>query len=307
MLTPFDWIRQTRTGSELLAVLHYIEDRPDLVGRDTDEIGPPHSALTSLCQRCRVYAYATDRARTPYCPTCSAILQRARSLKELSLNTVLLWGHVNLLPRNIFPPRQAQGNTHAERWQRGILGAYVHSQTPGQTRFLLALHRKALKPWLENLALYQGMEMRGLLQLFPTTGMTGASMGDLLCHIVHHESRFPMDALRVRFFATVQQVLRPHHYDKQGVVNFEVSEFLSMLEMAAVFRTVLHPDEQQMLLELLNLENPAESHFYWGRFMGYLTPDARDMLDGWNVRNWSKPQLSLLYNLIEYVAFYHTA
>lgn len=299
MLTPFDWIRQTRTGSELLAVLRYIEDRPELVARDSDEFGPPHSALAALCQRCRVYGRVAGRLHARYCPTCSAILSLARSLKEHSLNTVLLWGHVNLLPRML--------SARAGEWQRRILGAYVHSQAPGQSRFLLALHRRDLKPWLQELALYQGMDLRGVLQLFPTTGMTGASMGDLICHVVHHESRFPMDALRVRFFATVHQVLQPHRYDKQGVVNFEIAEFLSMLEMAAVFRTVLRPDEQQMLLELLKIENVGESHFYWGRFMGYLNPDARDMLDGWNVRNWPKPQLSLLYNLIEYVAFYHTA
>jgi len=224
-------------------------------------------------------------------------LHRAGSLKELSQNTVLLWGHVNLLPYNL-SPRARQGE---------IVGAYVHSRTPGQTRFLVALHRKALKPWLQDLVLHQGMEMRGLLQFFPTTGMRGISMGDLLCRVVHHESRFPMDALRVRFFATVQQVLQPHRYDKQGVVNFEIGEFLSMLEMAAVFRTVLRPDEQQMLLELLNIESAGESQFYWGRFMGYLNPEARDMLDAWNVRNWSKPQLTLLYNLVEHVAFYYTA
>ncbi len=297
MLTPFDWIRQTRTGSELLAVLHCMEDRPDLVGRDADEIGPPHSALSPLCERCRVYAAPTNRPRAPYCPTCSTILNQAAGLKELSQNTVLLWGHVNLLPYNL-SARAEQGR---------VVGAYIHSQTPGQTRFLVALHRQALKPWLQDLVLYHGLEMRGVLQLFPTTGMLGASMGDLVCHIVHHESRFPMDALRVRFFATVHQVLQPHRYDKQGVVNFEIGEFLSMLEMAAVFRTVLRPDEQQMLLELLGIESAAESQFYWGRFMGYLNPEARDMLDGWNVRNWSKPQLSLLYNLIEHVAFYYTA
>ncbi|MBI3957180.1 MAG: hypothetical protein HY328_00120 [Chloroflexi bacterium] len=282
-----------------------MEDRPDLVGRDTDEIGPPHSALNPLCQRCRVYAALPNRQRAPYCPTCSTILNRAAGLKELSLNTVLLWGHVNLLPYNLSPLRQAQDTARAE--QGRVAGAYVHSQMPGQTRFLVALHRQALKPWLQDLVLHQGMEMRGVLQLFPTTGMIGASMGDLVCHIVHHESRFPMDALRVRFFATVHQVLQPHRYDKQGVVNFEIGEFLSMLEMAAVFRTVLRPDEQQMLLELVSIESAAESQFYWGRFMGYLNPEARDMLDGWNVRNWSKPQLNLLYNLIEHVAFYHTA
>lgn len=299
MLTPFDWIRQTRTGSELLAVLHCIEEKPDLVARAADEIGPPHSALAPLCQRCRVYAHPTDRPRTFYCPTCSAILNRAGGLRELSQNTVLLWGHVNLLPYNLSP--------RAEQWQRRVLGVYVHNHAPGQTRFLLALHRQALKPWLQDLVLHQGMEMRGVLQLFPTTGMVGASMGDLICHIVYHESRFPMDALRVRFFATVHQVLQPHRYDKQGVVNFEIAEFLSMLEMAAVFRTVLRPDEQQMLLELLNIESVGESQFYWGRFMGCLNPDARDMLDAWNVRNWPKPQLHLLYSLIEHVAFYHTA
>jgi hypothetical protein len=56
----------------------------------------------------------------------------------------------------------------------------------------------------------------------------------------------------------------------------------------------------------LQTDDPQEERFYWGRFMGLLDQEARDMLNAWNVRDWPKPQVQLLYDLMEYVVFYQT-
>ncbi len=115
-----------------------------------------------------------------------------------------------------------------------------------------------------------------------------------------------MDRLRVRFFSAPYQLLYPHTRDRQGLLTFEVSEFVNLLEMAAVFRTMLRPEAQEALQELLNLEDPSEEQFYWGRFLGYLDPEAKDMLSAWRIRVWPRERIQLLYELTNYVAFYST-
>jgi len=184
-----------------------------------------------------------------------------------------------------------------------VLGAYVHDEN----HFLLMMPRHELKPWLQELVIYHGSDLKGLIQILPTTGAgKGVNMGDVLCRAVYHEARFPMDQLRVRFFSAPHQILMPHTRDKQGLLTFEVSEFLSVLEMAAVFRTILRPQEQASLYELLNLEDTSEEQFYWGRFMGFLTQEAKDMLNAWRIRQWPRNRIKLLYELVNYVAFYQT-
>jgi len=131
-------------------------------------------------------------------------------------------------------------------------------------------------------------------------------MGDILCRAIHHEARFPIDQLRVRFYSAPYQILRPQTRDQQGLLTFEISEFLSLLEMAAVFRTLLRPEEQESFYELVNLKDASEEQFYWGRFMGFLNQEAKDMLSAWRIRQWPKSRIELLYELVNYVAFYQT-
>jgi hypothetical protein len=206
-----------------------------------------------------------------------------------------LWGLVNRLSKLL---RMGEGFS-----DHHVLGAYVHDEN----HFLLMMPRRELKPWLQELVIYHGADLKGLIQILPTTGAgKGVNMGDVLCRAAYHEARFPMDQLRVRFFSAPHQILIPHARDKQGLLTFEVSEFLSVLEMAAVFRTILYPKEQEALYELLNLEDTSEEQFYWGRFMGFLTQEAKDMLNAWRIRQWPKNRIELLYELVNYVAFYQT-
>ncbi|MBC8249136.1 MAG: hypothetical protein H8E90_05610 [Anaerolineales bacterium] len=293
MLSSFDWLRRSQTGAELLATLEYLTSRPDLFPTG-DEIGPPFSALDGPCQRCWVYP-RTPSSRQNYCPSCQAIVTRASRLGGISRQSIVLWGLVNRLSKLL---RMGEGFS-----DHHVLGAYVHDEN----HFLLMMPRHELKPWLQELVIYHGSDLKGLIQILPTTGAgKGVDMRDVLCRAVYHEARFPMDQLRVRFFSAPHQLLKPHDRDQQGLLTFEVSEFLSLLEMAAVFRTIMRPREQASLYELLNLEDTSEEQFYWGRFMGYLTQEAKDMLNAWRIRQWPKNRIKLLYELVDYVAFYQT-
>ena len=293
MLSSFDWVRRSRSGAELLATLEYLATKPDLFPAG-EGIGPPFSALDGPCQRCWVYPRLSS-PQQPYCQTCQAILARASKLGYVSRQSIVVWGFVNRLSKLL---RMGEGFG-----DRHILGAYVRDEN----HFLLMMPRRELKPWLRELTLYHGPDLKGLLQIFPTTGMgRGVDMADVLCRAIHHEMRFPMDQLRVRFYSAPHQIMKPHTRDQQGLLTFEVSEFLSLLEMAAVFRTILYPQEQQLLYELVNLEDASEKQFYWGRFLGMLNQEAKDMLNAWRIRQWPKNRIQLLYELVDYVAFYQT-
>ncbi len=212
----------------------------------------------------------------------------------LSRYAVVIWGFVNQLPRQLRPGSSSRDSR--------ILGAYVHDDN----RFLLMLHHLEIKRWLQELVMYHGAELKGLIQIFPTTGVRGAGMGDLLARVIHNEARFPLDRLRVRFFSAPHQIFAASLHDREGVLTFEVTDFLNMLEMASVFRTVLRPDEQENLHKLLEMGNTGEAQFLWGRFMGALSQEARDMLNAWKIRQWSKPRIDLLYALVENVGFYQS-
>ena len=291
MLSRFDWVRLSQTGAELLATLQHLAEDPELCSIQQG-LGPPLSALSGPCQRCWVYPPPAKKDYARYCPTCHDILTRARRLGYLSRHAIVAWGWVNQLPRQL--------HTGGGFQDTPILGAYIHDEG----HFLLMLCQRELKSLLRELVLYHGAGLKGLIQIIPTVGARGASMGELLSRMVYHEGRFPMDRLRVRFFSRPYQVFRPHVYDNRGVLTFEITEFLSLLEMAAVFRTILRPREQEMLHKLLHLEDIGQAQFYWGRLLGCLSQEARDMLTAWNIRQWPEAQIDLLYELVEYVTFY---
>ncbi len=303
MLSSFDWIRRSQTGAELIATLQSLALTSDLFA-DEMVFGPPFSALGGPCHRCWVYIPISEKPETKtsseshsfrYCRVCKLITTRAASLSLTSRRAIVVWGYVNFLPRHL-----ETGKGFYEVYSKGT---YIHDQQ----RFLLLLHRKDLHPWLQELALYHGPDLKGHLQVFPTIGRgKGIDMGELICRAMHHEARFAMDHLRVRFYSAPHQLLRPQNRDRQGMLTFEAADFLGLLEMAMVFKTVIYPNEQEMLYELLRLDNATEKQFYWGRFLGYLHQEAKDMLTAWNIRQWSENRVKLLYELIEYVVFEQT-
>lgn len=292
MPSRFDWLRRSQTGAELLATLQYLAAHPDLPA-DGGEIGPPPSALRGPCLRCWIYPRSAKKRHARYCPTCQSILDQAHKLGSVSRYSVVVWGFVNQLPRQL-----VSGGFHDSH----VLDPYVHDEN----HFLLMLYQRELRPWLQELVIYNGDDLKGFIQVFPTTGAKDNGMGDLLCRIVQNEARFPMDRLRVRFFSDTRQIFTPGFYEREGVLTFEVAEFLNILEMASVFRSLLRPEEQENLYQVLKMGTTSEAQFYWGRFVGSLGPEARDMLNAWRLRQWSEPQINLLYELIEYVGFYQS-
>jgi hypothetical protein len=306
MLSRFDWLRRSRTGAELLATLQYVSGDERQVTGDVSlvtrhsspatefDLAPPPSALAGPCVRCWVYPRAATKPVARYCPTCQAILEGAWRVREMSARTIVVWGFVTQLPQ------QMRGGVDLR--ETHLTALYVHDDQ----HFLAMLRYRELQPWLQELALYHGGDLKGLLQVCPTTGGRDLHMGELLCRMVHNEARFPTDRLRIRFFASPHQVYDPQVYDRMGVLTFDVAEFLRMLDMAVVFRTLLPPDEQRILHELLTNEDASQEQFYWGRLLGCLTREAKDMLNAWRIRQWQKPQVDLLYELVEYVGFYQS-
>ena len=290
MLTPFDWIRRSSTGAELLAVVRLLMEQAD---PDEDQLGSPFSAIGGPCRRC--WIYARPKAHNQFCTFCYKVEQRAKILGNASRQSLLVWGFVNQLPRHM--------DTLSGFYQDQILGVYAHDSR----RFLLAFKRYNLKNWLQELVLYHGLELKGLLQIFPTMGaLTSMTMGEAVAQVAQREANFASDRLRVQFYATPGQIRRFNLRDQRGQLTFEISQFLHLLELAAVFRTKLMPDQQKILYELLQLDEAGEAQFYWGRFLGQISQEVRDMLNAWQIRSWPKNQITLLYELTEYVAFYRT-
>ena len=73
--------------------------------------------------------------------------------------------------------------------------------------------------------------------------------------------------------------------------------------MAAVFRSIFPPDEQDLLYKVTNLNDKREKEFYWGRLMGILNDNAKDMLSAWKVKQWPKNKIRLLFELTDYVTY----
>ena len=300
MLHSFDWIRLSQTGAELLATLEYLDAEPKLFQYEVP-LGAPFSALGGPCQRCwagapLVRGSKRKKSLSPrYCKACAGIVARAAGLGKISRHAITIWGYVNHIPRHL----DAEDGFYA-RYSKGRF-VYDHQH------FLLLLHRKELLPWLQELALYHGPDLQGHIQIFPTVGLgKGLDMGELLCRAMHLDSRFAMDRLWVRFYSAPYQLLRPHERDRQGLLTFDAADFMHLLEMAMVFKSVIYPDEQKLLHDLLHLDEPVEKRFYWGRFMRFLHQEARDMLSAWNIRQWPEHRVKLLYELIEYVVFEQT-
>lgn len=286
MLEPFDWLRLCATGSELLATLRTLVAAPEALPEEPDP-GPPFTALHWPCRRCRLY----PPAEGGYCPFCRTIIEQSRELGGVARRSLLIWGYVNALPDFFWNPQTLAEATPV---------FYRHDAQ----HFLIFLQRFDLKEWLRDMLLTGGHKTQGLLQCFPTVGpaRTG-NMGETLCRVVQQESRYPLDRLRVRFFSTPYQVITPSQREKMGLLTFEAGEFMHLLDAAAIFRNLIQPREQAIINQILNMDNPREERFYWGRLYGHLDQKAKDMLESWGIREWPKNRVRILYELIDYVPY----
>lgn len=291
MLSPFDWIRRCTTGPELLGTISYLAgERSE--GLDALKNAPPASPFSAdrpPCERCKIYQRQDDSS---YCKTCSAILDRTEGLGRIIRNVVCLWGFVSELPWHL-------NNETCKDFTKGV---YIHDQN----RFLLIIQRRGLRKWLEELLLYHGSGIKGLIQIFPTKGPGhGACMGDVLCKAIHHEANFSMDMLRIRFYSSPLQIFKPHLREKRGMLTFSGEDFLSILNMGVTFRRNLRPDEQIEIRDMLLKPGHRNLHFQWGRLLGRIDREAKDMLEAWSMRHWPRERIFLLYEVLPYVDIFH--
>jgi hypothetical protein len=290
MLSTFDWLRRSRTGAELLATLRVFAEKPKISVTEA-ELAAPFSALQGPCQRCLIYSRLSRAGQNdPYCKFCRTIIDRAWKLTQISRRAIVIWGFAQSLPQ---PIQKGKGLLN-----KPVLAGYIHDES----HFLLILPKRELRQWLQEFVIYHSADLQGLLQIFPTMGF-GAEigMGDILCWAIHHEANWSLGRLRVQFYSAPYQVIKPEVRERRGLLTFEASEFLGLLEMAQVFRALLRPHEQKQLEELLSLNDPKEEQFYWGRFLGNLDQEAKDMLAAWRIRQWPRHRIRLLYELIDYV------
>jgi len=293
MLTKFDWLRRCRTGTDLLATLKYFTENPGIDPTEQEQ-GGPLSAIGRLCQRCKFYApVAVRKKHTRYCKICGNILSLKEEVTPKSQRSILIWGYVNQISRRLRETKPSEF----------FHGVYIYDEQ----RFLAAMHRKNLKQWLQDLVIYSGLSLKGLLQIFPSLGEhRNLNIGDYLAWAIHHEANLSMDQLWIRFYTKPSQLINPKKREKEGLLTYIISEFISMLEMVEIFRANLFPQEQQDLYQLLSLNDLKEEQFYWGRFLGQLSQEAKDMLTAWKIRQWSKSQTDFFYQLIKYVVFHQS-
>ncbi|GAB4521913.1 MAG: hypothetical protein Fur0018_03000 [Anaerolineales bacterium] len=294
MLTPFDWLRLCKNGTELIATLHLLDEQPDVFLQET--IGHPFSALHGPCKRCGIFLRISDREEKAdsskielpdYCPACRQVRLRTARLHQAVRTSVLIWGQLSSVPT--LPAIQDPLPVY-----------YRHDEQ----HFLLALPRLDLQDWFSNLLLYHGLSLHGLMQIFPAIPDTqGNTIGDLLALLPAFEAAYPPDKLRVRFYPLGHMAFNSQPYERTGTLTFEARDFLGHLEMAGVFRSLLLPDQQETVFEILRMKNLQESQFHWGRLLHELPPGPRDMLLSWNMRSWSKNQLRLLDKLRPYAKY----
>lgn len=287
MLTKFDWLRRCETGAELLSLLDQFEKEPNK-NPSKEILGGPYSAIGNLCHRCKIYKSASINEKTyRFCHSCLKILLSKKKYSTMSQHAIILWGFISRIPEYLKKRNSS----------RYFYGSYLYDDQ----RFLAAMHQKYLREWLQGLILYCGYQTNGLIQIFPSLGeLRNLNMGDYLTWAIHHEATLSMDQLRVRFYTSAHQLIDPSKRDRHGLLTFYLPEFISMLEMAEIFRANLLPDQQKSLYKLLLIENSSEEQFLWGRFLGQISQKAKDMLSSWNIRQWNKQQIKFFFQLIKY-------
>ncbi|RMI16923.1 MAG: hypothetical protein D6681_03935, partial [Calditrichaeota bacterium] len=167
MLSTSDWIRRVRTGAELIATLKLLQsmEKRELLELPR-EPAAPFSACHRPCRRCHLYPPQSRTAKM--CRFCSQVLRHIRKLDPISRSSVIVWGYVNRLPRKVV----------SGEWNRKRL--IVAMYPVDDQHFIGIMYRRRLKPWLQELVVYEGNTLQGLLQILPSSGgIRTFTMGDL--------------------------------------------------------------------------------------------------------------------------------
>jgi hypothetical protein len=286
MQNAYDWMQICRSGSELIATLDLLADEPNLpeIIAKEDCLGSPQTAYDGPCFRCRYYSRLPN---DHYCYFCNHVMVREKILKSFARHSVALWFFVN------FPPKKLPAT-----------GQEVFSYILDDNHFLCCTNRWNLKSFLQEIMLIQGPDWLGVIQIFPVfQGGDTLTMSDLLSSALFDEKSIVQDRLYIKFFASPFQIVHKREREREGKLIFEAVNFVGYLEMAEIFRRGLYLEEQDRLRQLLEVEDPSEKQFYWGRFLTQVRPEAQDFLDSWNIKNWTSTQVSLFYELLDFVKY----
>lgn len=285
MLDAFDWLRRSENGAELIATIGALKPGAGLF-LDEPKMGLPVHGIDGPCKRCWIFPRLPGLS---YCEVCHTIQTESRRLGSISRECLLIWGHVNFLPDSV--------KGVDDQNKTDVLAIFVQDEN----HFLTVIRGHGLNGWLREIILHHGSDLKGLFTIFPTTGKKQTfTMGDILCRVIHHDSRFPMDQLRIRFFSKPGQLKAPHLRENEGILTFEAAVFLGILEMAVAFRSRLNTKELEMVRGMIGLKDNNERAFYWGRMIGVLSIETRNMLSDWNFRQWPENKMKLLCDLAAY-------
>jgi len=286
MQNAYDWLLISKSGGELLATIDLVTDEPDLPGIVAKEecLGLPQTAFDGPCLRCRYYSRL---ANSHYCYFCNHVMVRESVVRSYARHSVALWCFVN------YPPKKIPKTSHE-----------VFCHIVDDNRFICCTNRWNLKNFLQEMMMIQGPDWLGTLQIFPVfRGGETLTMSDLLCSAIFDESALVQDRLYIKFFSSPYQFVHKREREREGKLIFEATDFVGYLEMAEIFKRGLYLEEQDRLRQLLDIEDASEKQFYWGRFLAQVRPEARDFLDSWKMKNWTESQVSLFYELLDFVKF----
>jgi hypothetical protein len=286
MQNAYDWLQICRTGSELMATMDLVADEPNLpeIVSKEDCLGTPQTAFDGPCLRCRYYSRLINNQ---YCYFCDHVMAREPVIRSYARHSVALWFFVN------FPPKKIPKTSHE-----------IFTYIADANRFLCCTNRWNLKSLLQEIMLIQGPDWLGVIQIFPVfQGGETLTMSDVLCSAIFDEKSMVQDRLYIKFFASPFQFVHKREREREGKLIFEATDFIGYLEMAEIFKRGLYLEEQDRLRQVLDIADPSEKQFYWGRFLTQVRPEARDFLDSWNLRNWTQSQVSLFYELLDFVRY----
>jgi hypothetical protein len=286
MQNAYDWLRICKTGSELMATLDLIADEPDIPEIVAKEgcLGIPQTAFDGPCLRCHYYARLLNEH---YCYFCNNVMVREPIIRSFARHSVVMWAFVN------FPLKKIPKTSYE-----------IFYYQVDDNRFICCTNRWNLKALLQEILMLQGPDWLGNIQIFPVfKGSETMTMSDMLCSAIFDEKTLLQDLLYIKFFASPFQFVHRREREREGKLIFEATDFIGYLEMAEIFKRGLYLEEQDRLRQVLDVGDPSEKQFYWGRFLAQVRPEARDFLDSWKMRNWSKSQVSLFYELLDFVKF----
>lgn len=286
MLSTYEWLCRSRSGADLLAGLRYFQAS----GTGASVPAPPRSALRPVCGVCNVFEAGVGQPTL--CPTCAAIKEEKARLGYFVDIRILrcVLGHASKPPWHL-RGRKTPSLAHADAI--ALEDGY----------FLLILRGYDVVPWMSELVLEHGEDYSARLQIFPTIGGGRLLMGDCLRLAYFRDQlqarRHSPPGLELICHANVFDLL-PGKKKQGGLFCYGGGEFLRLANMMALFRRLLGPEEQEELNRAL-ADMHANRHFYYGRLLARLSPEARDMLETWNVLQWSPEQFRRFRFLFAFV------